>query len=156
MATDRKIASGQDLEDTLKGFMTQGALNPGSGFDRTIGVGGTEQELLNRLEAWKKSKGIASSTGGAPTPTPRAAPSAPALPPQIEGPLAGLTAVAPDTEKMDMPTLSAGSGGGGATMMAEMAPMTGVASEALGQLRALGRRSPPMNTASFAGLKRLY
>ena len=167
MAADRKISSGQDLEDTLKGFMTQGALNPGSGFDRKWGVGKSEGEVLDRLEAWKRSKGITSSTGSpaaAPRP-PAAAPksavptttsTAPSIPSQVGDPLAGLTAISPDTTKTDMPMLPTGEASGAMGIGPEMEPMTGVASEALGHLRALGRRTPPINTASFAALKRIY
>ena len=91
-------------------------------------------------------------------PAPRA-PAAPVMPPApaVNAPLAGLTAITAGTgtETQQAPAPQA-AGGMGMMMEPEPPSPTGVASGSIGALRALGRRSLPMDTYALAGLKKIY
>lgn len=151
MASNTKIGSGQELENLLKGFMTQGALNPGSGFDRTWGVGQTEGEVLGRLNDWKRSRGIEDPSAAKP-----AAPSpVPAAVPPVSAPLAGLTAISAGTSTQGGAP-SMGSTVSGSGMLEPSDSAMSVATDALGQLRNLGRRTLPVEGYALASLKKIY
>lgn len=91
----------------------------------------------------------------APTPRPAPAPSTTTTVATTEAPLAGLTAISPGSETIQMPgteqTVDTGDG-----EITPPQPVTGVASQAIGQLRALGRRTFPMSSAVFTGLRSIY
>ena len=112
------------------------AANAGSGGD------------WNRVEGAFKKK----------APAPAAAPArpAPAAPPPVDAPLAGLTAIDVGTSTSQQAPPQAAGGMGMGMMEPEPPSPTGVESGMIGQLRALGRRSLPMESYALAGLKKVY
>ena len=136
--------------------MTRGALNAGSGFNTAHDPNETANQYTDRLEAWKKSKGLPLDVSSpAKAPAPAVAPQASSAAASVEAPMAGLTAIDPGTSQTQASGMAMG-GAGGTMLEPGPDPMTGVASGALGQLRNLGRRTPPMDTYALAGLKKIY
>lgn len=123
----------------------------------TAGSGGD----WGRVESAFKKKAPAPAA-----PSPRPAPAAPkpapkpaaaAPPPPVEAPLAGLTAIdVGTTSTQQAPAAPQVEGMGMGMMEPEPPSPTGVESGMIGQLRALGRRSPPIDTYALAGLKKIY
>lgn len=154
-AQTRAAGNTSAQEAYISSLTTSGALDEGSGFNRSFGAGETNDQYAARLEAWK-------NRGKAPTaPTTSLAPR-PAAPAGAAGttagaPLAGLTAIDVGTGGAPQPTTGAVAGmGTGGMLEAEPDPMTGVASGSIGELRNLGRRTPPMDSYALAGLKKIY
>ena len=85
------------------------------------------------------------------------APSAPrtAGAPTGEAPLAGLTALDVGTQTPQTPQSGAVAGMGG-MMEPEPPSPIGVATGGIGELRNLGRRTPPMESYALAGLRKIY
>lgn len=140
-------------EAYISSLTTGGALDAGSGFNRSFGAGETNEQYKARLEAWK-NRGKTSTT---PPTAPRPA-SAPTASSTTEAPLAGLTAIDVGTggAQTSQTGAIAGMGGMGGMLEPEPASPTGVLSDSISALRALGRRTPPMDTYALAGLKRIY
>lgn len=117
------------------------------------------QKTDAEIRAEEESRGyFRDKKASTPAAAPQAAattPLAPATAPApTDAPMAGLTAIAPEpATASSMPMLG---GGGGAMLEPEPPAPMGVATTALGQLRNLGRRTPPMSQYAFSGLKDIY
>lgn len=158
MGAQTKAAGNTSAQEAyISSLKTGGALDSGSGFSRSFGKGETNEQYAARLEAWKNSKKTPTAstpTASAPAAAPR--PAAGLTPsPAPEAPLAGLTAIDVGVGGQQTPQTGAVTGMGG-MMEAEPVPMTGVASGAVGQLRNLGRRTPPIESYALAGLRKIY
>ena len=123
--------------------------------DPSAGVSGWNNIERNEEPSSQKAPTAKPVTVPAPA-MPNPAASMSSAPPPPSAPLAGLTALDPggsDTLTMP-PPISAGAGSTASEQ--EAAPMLGVATQALGQLRNLGRRTYPSMANPLAGLGRVY